>query len=371
MTDQERHIQTVCLLILASFAVAIALFLLRSVLVPFVLATFLAYAMSPLVDMQIVRFKLPRLAAILFTLIIIVLLLSFIARIITVSVSEVAENASMYQQRFEQLAHGFENWLPLDYKLPRHSDAPEQEGPEPYLPSLTDPGSPPQVPVDPETRKWGSQTLLAMSGERVRGLLLRMARALLAVLSQSVLILIFVMFLLLGAKLRPRPKDSMLGEVEKQLRRYIIAKVLISALTGVLVGFVLWLLDVDLALMFGLMAFLFNFIPSIGSIMATLLPLPVVVLDPDLSVSAAVLAIAIPGLIQFMIGLVVEPRVMGQSLDLHPVTVLLALIFWGTIWGLVGMLLAVPMTAIVKMILERMNLTRPVAQVLAGRLEGL
>jgi AI-2 transport protein TqsA len=371
MTDQERHIQTVCLLILAIFAVAIALFLLRSVLVPFVLAMFLAYAISPLVDMQIVRFRFPRPVAILFTLVIVVLMLSLIARIITVSVSELADNAQMYQQRFEQLAHSFEDWLPLDFKVPKGADGPEQEGLELNLPSLTDPESQPLAPTESETRKWSSQTLLALSGERVRGLLLRTARALLAVLSQSVLILIFVIFLLLGANLRPRPKDSMLGEVENQLRRYIIAKVSISALTGVLVGLILWLLDVDLAVVFGLMAFLFNFIPSIGSILATLLPLPVVVLDSDLSVSAAVLAIAIPGLIQFMIGLVIEPRVMGQSLDLHPVTVLLALIFWGTIWGLVGMLLAVPMTAIVKMILERMDLTRPVAQVLAGRLEGL
>jgi AI-2 transport protein TqsA len=80
------------------------------------------------------------------------------------------------------------------------------------------------------------------------------------------------------------------------------------------------------------------------------------------------LAILIPGVIQLVIGNVVDPLVMGESLDLHPVAIVVSLIFWGMIWGVVGMLLAAPIAAILKLLLERLELTRPLANLLAGRL---
>ncbi len=82
-----------------------------------------------------------------------------------------------------------------------------------------------------------------------------------------------------------------------------------------------------------------------------------------------ILAIAIPGAIQFGIGSLLEPKVMGRSLDLHPVVVLLGLIFFGMIWGIVGMILATPIVAVTKIILERIDETAPVAELLAGRMD--
>jgi AI-2 transport protein TqsA len=78
--------------------------------------------------------------------------------------------------------------------------------------------------------------------------------------------------------------------------------------------------------------------------------------------------ILVPGLVQLVIGNGIEPLIMGEGLDLHPVTVLLALIFWGLLWGVVGMLLAAPMTAVLRIVLGRIETTRPVAELLAGRL---
>ena len=129
-------------------------------------------------------------------------------------------------------------------------------------------------------------------------------------------------------------------------------------------------LGVDLALVFGLLAFLLNFIPSVGSIIATLLPVPVVVVSPDISTTTAILAILLPSLIQIVIGNIIEPKVMGEALDLHPIVILMALIVWGMLWGVVGMLLATPMTAILKILFERLEPMAPVAQVLAGRLDA-
>ena len=81
------------------------------------------------------------------------------------------------------------------------------------------------------------------------------------------------------------------------------------------------------------------------------------------------LAIVLPAVIQFVIGNVIEPRIMGGSLDLHPITILLALIVWGMLWGIVGMLLATPLTAVMKIFFERIEHTRAFADLLAGRLE--
>ena len=128
------------------------------------------------------------------------------------------------------------------------------------------------------------------------------------------------------------------------------------------------ILGIDLALAFGIFAFLLNFIPSLGSVVATFLPLPIVLVTEDMTLATGIMAIAIPGAIQFSVGNVIEPKVMGKSLELHPVTILVALIFWGTLWGVVGMFLAVPITAVLRILLGRLEVTRPAAALLEGRL---
>ena len=214
----------------------------------------------------------------------------------------------------------------------------------------------------------GAEALLP-SAETVAGWFRAVTNALGGVLSQSFLVFIFVMFLV-GGRSQAAPAVGVWREIESSVRGYVAAKLFTSLITGVLVGAVLWLLGIDLAFLFGLFAFLLNFIPNVGSVIATLLPLPVVLMAPDTTATVAVLAIALPGVIQFGVGNVVEPRLMGSSLDLHPAVILMALIFWGMLWGFVGMLLATPLTAVLKIVLERNEVTAPVAEVLAGRLSS-
>ena len=146
---------------------------------------------------------------------------------------------------------------------------------------------------------------------------------------------------------------------------------LTSSVTGILVGFVLSILGVKFYWMFGFLAFMLNFIPSIGSVIATILPLPVALIDPELGIVSKVLVLAIPGGIQFFIGNILQPKLMGESLDLHPIVVLLSLIFFGMIWGIIGMFLAVPITAVVKILLERFGYTRAIADLIAGKTDVL
>jgi AI-2 transport protein TqsA len=141
----------------------------------------------------------------------------------------------------------------------------------------------------------------------------------------------------------------------------------ISAVTSLLIWIVLWAFGLHLAWLFALLIFFFTYIPSVGPIIATLLPIPVAVTqfsDPWMIVAI----VAVPGAIHMLIGNVVTPKLMGRGLELHPVTVLLALAFWGLLWGVVGMILAVPIVAMLRIVFSRFNTTRPLANLLAGQL---
>ena len=337
MTPSERNqrIHTVCLFILATVAIGATLFWLRSVMVPFVLSLFLALGLSPLVDFQTRNLRFPRWLAVVGTLLIAIAILTLVGALITQSARGLAANAGDYQAGVTELINGFLERFPLE-----------------------------RFGINPDEA-------VRLPLQAISTVAVNISGAIIDLVSRGSIVLIFLMFLMLGGSASTAPVGGTWGEVEVRIKRYIAFKAVISAVTGMLVGTVLWVLGVDLATVFGLMAFLLNFIPSIGSAVATLLPLPVVLVSPNLSTAAAVLAIAIPGAIQFAVGNVIEPKIMGDELDLHPVTILLALMIWGALWGIVGMLLAVPITAVMKILMERGELTRPVADLFAGRLDAL
>ncbi|MEE9292576.1 MAG: AI-2E family transporter, partial [Acidobacteriota bacterium] len=188
-------------------------------------------------------------------------------------------------------------------------------------------------------------------------------------LSTGLMTLIFVIYLLLGRQPN-RLRTGLYADMDLKIRRYVVTKVATSAATGILVGTILALFGLDLALVFGVMAFLLNFIPSIGSILSTLLPIPMAIVQFE-SIWMIAGVIIVPGVIQVVIGSGIEPKIMGEGLELHPVTILLALVFWGLLWGVVGMLLAAPITAVAKLVMQRFEMTRPAADLLAGRLPSL
>jgi AI-2 transport protein TqsA len=134
------------------------------------------------------------------------------------------------------------------------------------------------------------------------------------------------------------------------------------------VGFILWALGLKYAPLFGLLVFLLNFIPSIGSMVATILPIPVAATQFS-NIGMVVAVVALPGIVQVAVG-VIEPRLMGRGLELHPVVVLLALAFWGMLWGVTGMVLAVPMAAVTRIVLSHFETTRALGDLMAGQIPG-
>lgn len=139
------------------------------------------------------------------------------------------------------------------------------------------------------------------------------------------------------------------------ISHYIVLKTILSFLTGLAVSVILLLIGIRLAVLFGLMSFMLNYIPNIGSMMAMFLPLPVVLLDDKLELWQQIMAFVGPGIVQGYVGNVLEPVVFGKSLNMTPLSILSALVLWGSLWGIPGAVMSVPLLGIQKIIFNYTN----------------
>lgn len=155
-----------------------------------------------------------------------------------------------------------------------------------------------------------------------------------------------------------------LNRFKLSVNRYMAIKTILSFITGLLLMIWLWILNVDYFVLWGLLAFLLNFIPTLGSILAAV---PAVLLAlVQLGVGDAVLTAVGFVVVNVLIGNVIEPRMMGKGLDLSALVVFLSLVFWGWVLGSVGMLLSIPLTMTVKIALESFEETRWVGVMLGS-----
>lgn len=185
--------------------------------------------------------------------------------------------------------------------------------------------------------------------------------------SNFTLIILFMTFFLFGSKKTPPITNPAIKEMLANVSVYLSVKLMASIVTAILAAIVLFVFHVKLAAVFALFAFLLNFIPSVGSIVAVLLPIPILFLQFGLGPNFFVV-LGLLSAIEFTIGNLVEPRFLGEGMDLHPAAVVASLIFWTLLWGAPGAFLSVPITASIKIVLSKIKLTRPVAEFLAGRL---
>jgi predicted PurR-regulated permease PerM len=153
-------------------------------------------------------------------------------------------------------------------------------------------------------------------------------------------------------------------QIIQDIKQYISIKTSMSLLTGAIIAVWLKFLGVDYPLLWGLLAFFFNYVPNIGSIIAAVpaVLLAFIQIDPAHAAYAAAGYLVVNG----VIGNLIEPRIMGRGLGLSTLVVFLSLMFWGWVLGPVGMLLSVPLTMIGKIALESSNETRPLAILLGS-----
>lgn len=295
-----------------------------SIIVPFLLSIFIAIVCNPFIN-RLVRLKVPRAIAVFSVMGLIVVIGFSIAGLVGQSLNDFSQSIPAYTEKLSvQLAWATDKLAYFNITLNQQ-----------LLTEHFNPGA-------------------AMS------LVADMLKGLGNVMANLFLIILTVIFMLFEAPTIPAKVHTALKDPQMKLHHidrflesvnsYVVIKSVISLFTGFLVGMMLWFLEVEYFVLWGLLAFLFNYIPNIGSIIAAV-PAVLIALVLQGPATAGIAAIGFVA-INVVMGNVIEPRFMGQGLGLSTLVVFLSLIFWGWLLGSVGMLLSVPLTMIVKIALE-------------------
>jgi len=162
--------------------------------------------------------------------------------------------------------------------------------------------------------------------------------------------------------------EASLTRIEHSIRKYLWIKTLISVLTAGFSYVVMRVLEIDFAAFWAVLIFVLNFIPYVGSILAVIFPVMLTLVQFQ-DLSHFILTLFLLAGVQVLVGNILEPRIMGKSLNLSPLVILLTLAIWWSIWGVVGMMICVPMMVIAMIVLAQFQPTRPFAILMSQ--EGL
>ena len=295
-----------------------------SIILPFLISIFIAMISFPLLNWLQSK-GVPTALALLATLLAVVFVLAALGFLVAGSVRGFTAQAPKYQTQLEQMFSGVLAWLAA-----RGINITEQ---------IT--------------------ALDILNPARALNLFTGSLRAVTAVLSNLVLVFLTIFFLLMEAAGFPAKFQKAFGvaagsdrlvRIKAEIQRYLAIKTTISLITGILVATALSIIGVDFPLLWGTLAFLANYIPSLGSIIAAVPPtlLAVIQFGGGRAIAVAVVFIVI----NLGLGNFIEPQLMGRRLGLSTLVVFLSLVFWGWIWGPIGMFLSVPLTMIIKIMLE-------------------
>ncbi len=326
------------LVILSTVAVGTVLTVLHSILVPLILAGFLSIIFKPLVAF-VRRLGAPTWVGLLGVLIVTGGAIYATSVIVSWGVASAVEKAPEYSDRVMRMIGRAESLI-------------AQYG-----------GSVDATLLERLQEVVSAEKAVALAGSWVGSAL--------TVLTDGTLVLLFLIFMVLGGDTFSRKLQAAFhGSAVNALRiyetlnmkvlRYLRLKTIINLFTGLVVYGVLEAFGVDFAPVMGLLAFLFNYIPNIGSFIMTALPGVIAAIQFE-NVGYALIIVAVLIVVQNLIGNILEPKLMGSSLDLSPVVVLFALVFWGWMWGIVGMILSVPIMAVIKTLMEQFPTTQPLA----------
>ena len=195
-----------------------------------------------------------------------------------------------------------------------------------------------------------------------------------SVISDLILILLTVTFILLEVSSFPKKLRAILGDPERvfprftnfvvDMKRYMIIKTLINLAAGILIALWMKILGVQFPILWGFLAFLLHYIPNIGAIIAAIPPALMALVQ--LGMGSALLVSVGNLLIGFIIGNIIEPRLMGRNLGLSTLVVFVSLIFWGSLLGLIGAVLCIPLTMTIKVAFESNESTKWIAVLLGS-----
>lgn len=324
------------LLAVAAFVVVAAgLKAAQTILIPLVLALFLTTLSLPLLNL--LRRRVPLGGAVMLTMLFDGAMLAAMGYVVSLSVSRVTARAPRYQERFQQLIASGLEWLQEHGVDAAEWVSPESVGPGPLVDVV-------------------SSTFFGVA----------------SVLTGAMIVLLLMVFMLFESSGLATKLELALGErggalrryakITREVQRYLVIKTLVSLATGISVALWVWAVGLDFPLLWGILAFAMNYIPNIGSLLAGLPAIGLAGLQ--LGVPRMLLVALGYLLLNMWWGNLVEPHVMGRRLRISPLVVFTSLIFWGWMWGAIGMLLAVPITMVVKIMLENSASYRWVAALL-------
>lgn len=315
---------------------------LRDILQPLFIAFFIAYLILP-AHGWLVRHGIAPRAAIVVFLIIVFLVLWALSFMVRANIEQALTDSPRYEARVKTLIEKSVAYLPMEREA-----------------------------ADKALREWQQRAT-----ENVTNLLRTAVGMFLDFLTWMFVVFIYLVFLLAERVSLPERLRRAFGEVEgtrvlgivasinEAIAQYIAVKTLVSVLAGASSYVVLIVFGVDFAIMWGILIFLLNFIPYLGSLVATALPIALSFVQFDQPWIGIVIGVLLIG-IQQGIGMVIEPRMAGHKLGVSPLLILLSLAFWGLVWGVVGMILAVPLLVTVKIILDNIPETKPVATLMSN-----
>jgi AI-2 transport protein TqsA len=321
----EQHKGTHWLVGFAAFIIIIAgLKAASQIVVPFMLSVFIAIICAPVMSSLRQR-KVPTWLAIILVVLLILVGIGSLAVLVGASLDNFSSQLPSYKARF---AEEMSSLIQVINSLGLQISYDQVKG---Y--------------IDPSA-------LMQMVANALRGLG--------SALTNLILVVMIVIFILFEAVELPKKLSLALNDASQSLQkfesfiksvnRYLVIKTLVSILTGVLITLWLWILGVDFPILWGVCAFLLNFVPNIGSIIAAV-PAVLLAFVQLGSLSAGLTAIGFLA-VNLVVGNVIEPRYMGRGLGLSTLVVFLSLLLWGWVFGPVGMLLSIPLTIIMKLAFE-------------------
>jgi predicted PurR-regulated permease PerM len=306
------------------FLAGVILKLARPVLFPFFLALFISYIIGPALEF-LTRRKVPRPVALIVIILVTFSLIYLLGAVFYSSGKAFAAELPDYTEQFQSLIKQLEASHFLG-------------------------------------AKWNVATLLGnINVEKIASIAMSAIGPFFGFLSNLFLVLIFLIFILAGrGRLRGKVERSfsphqagkineVVEKINRQIQKYLAIKTVFCVFNGLLVGIVLALFGVNFAIVFGFLAFLLNYIPNVGSTIATAVPIVIAFIQYG-SVWRCLWILAIVVVLDNVVGNVLEPRFMGKGLGLSPLVVIFSLIAWGWLWGIPGMVLAVPIAAVIKIV---------------------
>ena len=341
----NKYLRTVIVL-LGIICVAIVGFLaveMQTLIVPFVLALLISFILNPIIQ-SLRNLHIPESLSIFIVLLATFLILFLVGQLVNMNIKSFIANFSQYEVRMKTITKKIIE-----------------------VGSIFNSG----VGIGENNSEFPALSAI-IQNVSLRNMVTSILGSVSALLSDTFLVLLYLLFLLSGkgklvqkldlafdTKIAVSIKEVIL-RVNREMNRYIVTKTLISLLTAGLVLIVLWLFGVEFAFVWALLTFALNFIPNIGSIIATLFPIVFALVQFDNTMTIVWIATCLL-VIQTIVGNILEPKIVGKSMNLSPLVVLIALMFWGYAWGIVGMILAVPFAVLIKIIMENIPGLKPVS----------